>query len=66
MVAEIGTHRSIASPIKLSRTPASYRSAPQQIGQSTVQVLKASGVPDADIDALLSSGAIRQSGQEAA
>jgi len=66
MVAEIGTHRSIASPIKLSRTPASYRSAPQQIGQSTVQVLKASGVPDADIDALLSSGAIRQSGQGAA
>lgn len=65
MVAEIGTHRSIASPIKLSRTPASYRSAPQQIGESTVQVLQAAGLPAATIDALLSSGAIRQSGQEA-
>ena len=66
MVAEIGTHRSIASPIKLSRTPASYRTAPQQIGESTVPVLKASGLPAETIDALLASGVIRQSGQEAA
>jgi len=64
MVAEIGTHRSIASPIKLSRTPASYRTAPQQIGESTVQVLQAAGLPAATIDALLSSGAIRQSGED--
>ena len=60
MVAEIGTHRSIASPIKLSRTPASYRSAPQQIGAATVEVLKNSGISGAEIDALLSAGVIRQ------
>lgn len=62
MVAEIGDHRSIASPIKLSRTPASYRSTPQEIGESTVDVLRRSGLPQADIASLLSSGAIRQAG----
>ncbi len=65
MVAQIGAHRSVASPIKLSRTPASYRTAPQQIGASTVQVLKDAGLPEADIDAWLSAGVVRQSGPTA-
>lgn len=60
MVAEIGTHRSIASPVKLSRTPASYRSAPQEIGESTTRILKAAGLDDNAIVALIAAGVIRQ------
>lgn len=43
MIAEIDNYSAIASPIKLSRTPASYRLAPQDIGQSTQKVLQEYG-----------------------
>ncbi|TAL53655.1 CoA transferase [Pandoraea sp.] len=39
MVVELGAYRGIASPIKLGRTPASYRSAPPAFGEHSAQVL---------------------------
>lgn len=66
MVAEIGAHRSIASPIKMSRTPASYRIEPQQIGESTVAVLQRGGWSAGDIDTLLQAGVVRQAQAAAA
>ena len=60
MVAEVDGHRSVASPIKLSRTPASYRSRPQEIGESTVRVLTEAGLDAATIDRLLAAGIVHQ------
>ncbi len=59
MIAEIGAHKSVASPIKLSRTPASYRIAPQQIGESTRAVMERHGYSAEQIDALLGDSVIR-------
>jgi len=38
MKVEQGTYRGIGSPIKLSRTPATYRSLPPALGEHTAQV----------------------------
>jgi crotonobetainyl-CoA:carnitine CoA-transferase CaiB-like acyl-CoA transferase len=64
MIAEVNGHRSVASPIKLSRTPASYRSRPQEIGQSTVRVLQEAGLDAATIDKLLAAGIVHQAEAE--
>lgn len=60
MVAEIGGHKSVASPIKFSRTPASYRSAPKEIGESTIGVLIKAGLDEKTIKTLLDAGVIKQ------
>lgn len=61
MVAEVDGVRLVASPIKLSRTPASYRLAPPlEIGQSTRQVLDEAGLSLQQIELLLERGVIRQ------
>ncbi len=60
MVAEVEGFRSVASPIKFSRTPASYRLRPQEIGQSTLQVLGEAGLSQEQIALLLERGVIRQ------
>lgn len=60
MIAEVNGLRSVASPIKLSRTPASYRSHPQEIGESTVRVLTEAGLDGATIDRLLAAGIVHQ------
>jgi formyl-CoA transferase len=39
MVVDIGAYRGTGSPIKLSRTPASYRMAPPRFAEHTVDVL---------------------------
>lgn len=44
MVVDIGAYRGTGSPIKLSRTPASYRLAPPQYGEHTAAVLEEIGV----------------------
>jgi crotonobetainyl-CoA:carnitine CoA-transferase CaiB-like acyl-CoA transferase len=44
MVADIGRYRGIGSPIKLSRTPASYRHAPPQFAADTLDVLESRGI----------------------
>ena len=64
MIAEVDGFRSVASPIKLSRTPASYRIRPQDIGQSTLDVLREAGLTDAQIAHLQKNDVIRQSGEE--
>lgn len=61
MVAEVDGFRSVASPVKLDRTPASYRLRPQEIGRSSVQVLQEAGFTAGQIGQLLDSGVLRQS-----
>ncbi|QIL79207.1 CoA transferase [Diaphorobacter sp. HDW4A] len=63
MIAEVDGFRSVASPIKLSRTPASYRVKPQEIGQSTLTVLREAGLTEAQVAHLQASGVIRQTAQ---
>lgn len=60
MIAEVDGFRSVASPIKLSRTPASYRLKPQEIGQSTLAVLREAGLTEQQISHLHDSGVIKQ------
>lgn len=66
MVAEVDGFRSVASPVKLDRTPASYRLRPQEIGKSSVQVLAEAGFTAGQIGQLLDSGVLRQSAGPAA
>lgn len=47
MVVELGEYRGTGSPIKLSRTPATYRNAPPAVGADTDAVLASLGI-DAD------------------
>ncbi|PLC40466.1 CoA transferase [Ralstonia pickettii] len=47
MVVELGEYRGTGSPIKLSRTPATYRNAPPALGADTDAVLASLGI-DAD------------------
>lgn len=56
MIAEIGDFKAVASPVKLSRTPASYREGPQEIGAQTVQVLQEAGLTAEQIEKLLAQG----------
>ena len=51
--------RLLASPVKLSRTPADCNRLPgPALGEHTAQVLRAAGYDDEQIDALLRSGAV--------
>jgi crotonobetainyl-CoA:carnitine CoA-transferase CaiB-like acyl-CoA transferase len=45
MVLEEGNYRALASPIKLSRTPASLRRLPPAFGQHNDDVAKSLGLP---------------------
>jgi crotonobetainyl-CoA:carnitine CoA-transferase CaiB-like acyl-CoA transferase len=50
---------SIASPIRLSRTPVSYRRRPPNLGEHTAQILHDDlGLDDAAVMALQKSGAL--------
>lgn len=53
-----GTLDLVASPIKLSKTPVSYRHAPPVLGQDTLTVLDELGLSASEIDALRSDGVI--------
>ena len=44
MVIDIGAYRGTGSPIKLSRTPATYRMAPPRFGEHTAAILDEAGV----------------------
>jgi formyl-CoA transferase/CoA:oxalate CoA-transferase len=56
--ATIGTARVISSPVKLSETPPSVRTAPPTLGQHTTAVLHELGYDAAQIDALKSAGVV--------
>jgi crotonobetainyl-CoA:carnitine CoA-transferase CaiB-like acyl-CoA transferase len=48
----------VASPMKLSGSPVSYRSAPPLLGEHTEAVLREFGLDSTDLDALRGAGAI--------
>ena len=50
---------SIASPMRFSKTPVSYRRAPPMLGQHTREVLLEAGLDDATIDKLAAAGTIK-------
>lgn len=62
MVAELehpaGPLRTLACPVRLTRTPASVRTAPPGLGEHTDEVLASCGYSRADIERLHASGAI--------
>jgi alpha-methylacyl-CoA racemase len=53
-----GTVRGLGVPVKLSRTPGRVRRGGPALGEHTAEVLRESGFSDADIAALLESGAV--------
>lgn len=53
MVVDIGDFRSTGSPIKLSRTPATYRRKPPAFSQDTTEILKERGIDPTDYAAVL-------------
>lgn len=59
LVVQLGDYRGIASPVKLSRTPASYRSAPPAQGGNTREVLAELGLAPETIEALYRRGIVR-------
>ncbi len=59
MVVELEGYCGIASPVKLSRTPASYRAAPPVLGGDTREVLAELGLSAEAIDALVRRGIVR-------
>ena len=59
LVVRLGDYRGIASPVKLSRTPASYRSAPPALGGNTREVLAELGLAPETIEALYQRGIVR-------
>lgn len=59
LLVQIDEYRGVGSPVKLSRTPASYRSAPPALGQDTRQVLEGLGLDAQMIAGLYASGIVR-------
>lgn len=59
LLVELDDYRGIGSPVKLSRTPASYRTAPPRLGQDTRAVLQGLGLDEPTIAKLLASGVVR-------
>ncbi|MNZ57662.1 formyl-coenzyme A transferase [compost metagenome] len=59
LLVEMGDYRGIASPVKLSRTPASYRSPPPGLGESTREVLEGLGLAPEVIETLFQRGIVR-------
>jgi len=58
LLVKIGTHLGIGSPVKLSRTPASYRSEPPALGEDTRIVLERLGLHAQRIDHLFAAGVV--------
>lgn len=60
MLVDIGEgYRGIGSPVKLSRTPATYRTPPPTLGENTRQVLAALGLEPQVIERLHADGIVR-------
>jgi crotonobetainyl-CoA:carnitine CoA-transferase CaiB-like acyl-CoA transferase len=60
MILKMDGYQGIASPVKLSRTPAVYRSIPPSLGEHTREVLHAYGYSEATLDALAETGIINR------
>ena len=59
LFVEIGAYRGTASPVKLSRTPATYRLPPPALGGDTRAVLDRLGVDPALQQQLLDAGVLK-------
>ncbi|MGA9705427.1 CaiB/BaiF CoA transferase family protein [Pseudomonas sp.] len=59
LLVDIGDYRGIGSPVKLSRTPATYRSPPPTLGQDTRAVLEDLGLNAEQIERLYAAGIVR-------
>lgn len=59
LLVNIGDYRGIGSPVKLSRTPATYRNAPPKLGENTRAVLEGLGLEQQVIDTLYAAGIVR-------
>jgi crotonobetainyl-CoA:carnitine CoA-transferase CaiB-like acyl-CoA transferase len=59
MILKIGDYQGIASPVKLSRTPATYRTLPPTLGGDTGAVLEELGFEQAKVTALAEQGVIK-------
>ncbi|SEP61949.1 Crotonobetainyl-CoA:carnitine CoA-transferase CaiB [Pseudomonas sp. NFACC02] len=59
LLVDIGDYRGIGSPVKLSRTPATYRSPPPTLGQDTRAVLEDLGLDAEQIKRLYAAGIVR-------
>lgn len=60
MVVEIGEYRGTGTPIKLSRTPATYRNAPPTLGGDTRAVLDTLGIDAAVQQRLFEAGVLKE------
>lgn len=60
MVVEMGEYRGTGTPIKLSRTPATYRNAPPTLGGDTRAVLDTLGIDAAVQQRLFDAGVLRE------
>ena len=58
MVAQTGAVRTIATPVKLSRTPGSARTAPPRFGEHGAAILAEHGYDAADVAALVEGGVV--------
>ena len=54
-----GTLRMSRFPVNFSESPATLRTLPPQLGADSVDILREAGIEQADIDAMLASGATR-------
>lgn len=61
-----GPVRTIGMPVKLSVTPAQYHRAAPRLGEDTLQILAEFGYGQAEIDALIEAGVVRDVNQVAA
>lgn len=60
MSTSIGKYRMTGIPIKLERTPGALHLPPSQIGEHSRELLKRFRFSDADVDAALASGTVKQ------
>jgi crotonobetainyl-CoA:carnitine CoA-transferase CaiB-like acyl-CoA transferase len=54
----LGTAKSIANPIRFSRTPVSYRLPPPLLGEHSIEILRSLGYPEEAARAVLAESAI--------
>ena len=59
MVVELGDYRGTGSPIKLSRSPATYRNAPPALGADTDDVLASLGIDTETRQRLFEAGVLK-------
>ncbi|HMC44608.1 MAG TPA: CoA transferase [Caballeronia sp.] len=59
MVVEMGAYRGTGTPIKLSRTPATYRSRPPALGADTLAVLDSLGIDRETQTKLIAAGVVK-------